>query len=55
LKNVEPHENRATNVNEVLCIDLLGPISISKNKNKYILTMFDQFSRFVAAVPLPDK
>ena len=28
---------------------------MSNNKNKYILSILDQFSRFVAAVPLPDK
>ena len=32
------------NVNDVLCIDLVGPISLSSNKNKYILTMLDKFS-----------
>ena len=43
------------NVNDILCIDLVGPISLSTNKNKYILTMLDQFSRYVCAVALPDK
>ena len=36
-------------------MDLVGPITISNNKNKYILSILDQFSRYVAAVPLPDK
>ena len=45
LKDVIPHE-------DVLCIDLVGPISLSANKNKYILTLMDQFSRYVCAVAL---
>ena len=28
LKDVEPYEDRAKNVNDVLCIDLIGPISL---------------------------
>ena len=55
LKDVVPHEDQAKNVNDVLCIDLVGPISLSANKNKYILTMLDQFSRYACAVALPDK
>ena len=50
-----PHEDRAKNVNDVLCVDLVGPISLSANKNKYILSLMDQFSRYVCAVALPDK
>ena len=55
LKQVDPHDGQAINVNEVICVDLVGPITISNNKNKYILSILDQFSRYVAAVPLPDK
>jgi len=55
LKLVDPHDNGSFNVNKVICIDLVGPITLSNNKNKYILSILDQFSRFVAAVPLPDK
>ena len=44
LKDLEPHEDLAKNVNDVLCIDLVGPISMSSNKNNYILTMLDKFS-----------
>ena len=55
LKQVDPFDGRVINVNEVICVDLVGPITISSNKNKYILSIMDQFSRFVAAVPLPDK
>jgi len=55
LKQVNPFDGRTLNVNEVVCVDLVGPLTVSNNKNKYILSILDQFSRFVAAVPLPDK
>jgi hypothetical protein len=55
LKQVDPYDGRVINVNEVICVDLVGPITVSSNKNKYILSIMDQFSRYVAAVPLPDK
>ena len=55
LKQVDPHDRQAINVNEVICVDLVGPITISNNKNEYILSIMDQFSRYVAAMPLPDK
>ena len=55
LKDVEPYKDRAKNVNDVLCINLVGPTTLSINKNKYILTLLDQFSRYVCAVALPDK
>ena len=55
IKQVDPYDGRVINVNEVICVDLVGPITISSNKNKYILSIMDQMSRYVAAVPLPDK
>ena len=36
-------------------MDLVGPLPLSKNKNKYILTLFDHFSCFVVTVPIPDN
>ena len=50
-----PTENRAIRVNQTLCMDLVGPLPLSNNKNKYVLTLFDHFSRFVVTVPIPDK
>ena len=50
-----PAEIRAIRVNQTLCMDLVGPLPLSNNKNKYILTLFDHFSRFVVTVPIPDK
>ncbi len=37
-------------------IDFVGPITpISTAGNRYILTLSDYFTKFVEAVPLPDK
>lgn len=37
-------------------IDLIGPINPTSNAgNRYILTISDYFSKFVDAMPLPDK
>ena len=36
-------------------MDLVGPLPLSNNKNKYILTIFNHFSCFVVRVPIPDK
>ena len=54
LKNFEPFENLAKNVNDVLHINLVGPLTLSPEKNNYILLLMCQFSRFVSAVPIPD-
>ncbi len=37
LKQVDPFDGRVLNVNEVLCVDLVGPITISSNKNHQLL------------------
>ena len=42
-------------MNQTLCMDLVGPLPVSNNENKYILTIFDHFSYFVVTVPIPDK
>ena len=36
-------------------IDTIGPISTSESGNKYILMIIDQFTKFVAAIPLPNQ
>jgi exodeoxyribonuclease III len=38
-----------------IAIDLVGPASQTLEGNKYILTMFDTFTRWVVAVPIPSK
>ncbi|MCW4335043.1 MAG: RNase H-like domain-containing protein [Candidatus Thiodiazotropha endolucinida] len=37
---------------ERVCLDLLGPFPESKNKNKYVLSICDQFTRWVELYPL---
>ena len=41
LNNVEPFKDSAKNVNNALCMDLVGPLTLSRNKTRYILTMLD--------------
>ena len=37
-------------------IDFIGPIKpVSTNGNRYILTISDYFTKYVHAIPLPDK
>lgn len=36
-------------------IDIIGPLKMSRNGNKYIITCSDYFSKWVEAQPLPDK
>ena len=36
-------------------IDLLGPLGLTLDGNKYILSIVDQFSRFAVIKPIPDK
>ena len=55
MKNVEPLEDPAKNVNDVLSMELVGPLTLSTNENKYILTLLDQFSCFCAVVLILDK
>ena len=36
-------------------MDLMGPLETSKKGNKYVMTMIDGLSRYLVAVPIPDK
>ena len=40
---------------EKCALDIIGPLSKTKNDNIYILTMQDSFSKFSQAVPLKDQ
>ena len=35
--------------------DILGPLPVTDNGNKYILLVMDQFSKWVEAYPIPDS
>ena len=37
---------------ETVAMDLVGPLSVSRTGHRYILTMMDRFTRYVAAFPL---
>lgn len=37
-----------------LNMDIVGPMPVDENKNLYILTMIDRFSRFLTAIPLQE-
>ena len=50
------HQPRRTGyVGEILFVDLVGPMPVTQDQNKYILTIEDAYSRFVMAVPIPNK
>lgn len=40
--------------NEVLHIDIVGPLPETASHNRYLLTMMDRYSKFVMAVPMQD-
>lgn len=45
----------ASRPNDMLCIDLWGPVTTSVQGNRYILTMIDSFSRQAQVAPIPSK
>ena len=40
---------------EKVCLDILGPLPLTRQKNKYILVITDIFTKWTEAVPLPDQ
>ena len=40
---------------ECLSIDLIGPLSLTTQGNKYILTVTDLWSKYVEAFSIPEK
>ena len=50
------HQPRRTGyVGELLFVDLVGPMPVTRDQHKYILTIEDAYSRYVMAVPIPNK
>ena len=37
-----------------IALDIIGPLSVTKKGNEFILTMQDQLSKYCIAVPLPN-
>ena len=40
---------------EILATDFVGPLPVTKNGNRYILTFVDHFTRYCFAIPLPEQ
>ena len=38
-----------------IAMDIVGPLKVTKNGNEYMLTIQDQLSKFLIAVPLLDQ
>ena len=37
------------------CIDILGPLAKSKNRNEYVLVIIDYLTRFVEGFAIPNQ
>jgi transposase InsO family protein len=40
---------------DVVSLDVVGPLPVTENGNKYLLTFVDHFTRFSEAIPIPTK
>ena len=40
---------------EKVSLDILGPLPVTKNGNRYILVMVDEFTKWTEAVPVPNQ
>ena len=38
-----------------VCLDILGPLPLTNQRNKYILVMTDTFTKWTEAIPIPDQ
>ena len=45
-------QNRVEVPMERVCLHLLGPFPESRNRNKYVLSIMDQFTRWVELFPI---
>ena len=49
------HPRKTGYVGELLFVDLVGPLPVTRDQYKYILTIEDAYSRHVTAVPIRNK
>jgi hypothetical protein len=58
ITNKVTHINKVTSTpttrNEIVSIDIVGPLPLTRNNNRYILTIVDNLTRYVVAVAIPD-
>lgn len=47
--------NTPSKVFDTLHVDIVGPLTVTDNKNKYLLTFQDSFSKYPEAIPIPDQ
>jgi transposase InsO family protein len=40
---------------DVVSLDVVGPLPVTENGNKYLLTFVDHFMRFCEAIPIPTQ
>ena len=52
VRDATHHPRRTGYVGELLFVDLVGPMPITREQKKYILTLEDAFSRYAMAIPL---
>lgn len=54
-KNIKPMEITSTSTKafQKIALDIVGPLPLSENGNKYILTLQDDLTKFSQAYPLP--
>ncbi|UYV80735.1 K02A2.6-like [Cordylochernes scorpioides] len=39
---------------ERLCVDFVGPLTLSRNRNRYLLVFIDAFTRYAEVIPVKD-
>lgn len=52
--NVQRITSNPKNRNEIVALDIVGPLPVSENNNKYILTICDTLTRHLTTVPIPN-
>ena len=40
---------------DIVSLDVVGPLPVTDNGNKYLLTFVDHFTRFCEAIPIPTQ
>ena len=55
VRDATHHPRRTGYVGELLFVDLVGPMPVTREKKKYILTLEDGFTRYAMAIPLHNK